>query len=260
MRDIELVKFTVGGTDYQYYNVETPGLYAGWEPEVGLSRRGIKQSQDSGQSKTTISVGPSNPVALLLRDDSPQSSIDVVIYQADLGDIAGTIEQVWTGKVRSAKWSGAGWDLPCSPSTARDQRSIPRGRWSVNQCRHGIYTRGCGADKSASAQEGDIDAVTKADLEVEITFDAAQSLTSTFNGGILEAADGATAPVVSGNDVNNLFDFRVTLAYWIDSLAAGQPVTVYPGCNHTMGDCADRFSNIENFGGFPLIPEDTGGQ
>jgi hypothetical protein len=39
-----------------------------------------------------------------------------------------------------------------------------------------------------------------------------------------------------------------------DGIAVGQAVTLYPGCDHTTTTCDGKFSNLNNYGGFPHIP------
>lgn len=46
----------------------------------------------------------------------------------------------------------------------------------------------------------------------------------------------------------------VTLSNQIPELTAGKQVEVYPGCDHTLATCRDKFGNHINFGGFPWIP------
>lgn len=259
MRDIELYRFSAGGTDYEYYTAETPDLYtSGWEPEA-IQRKSIRQSQDASKGEVTISVPLDNPVAQLLVDDAPQPKIEVTIWEADVSDIAGTITQVWSGRVRTVKKSGSGWDLACIADADRNDRSIPRGRFSSDQCRHALYSRGCGVDKANFAESATVQSVDESGLEVQVQFDTVQSITTGWLGGVFEGPDGNTADIVdqgllTGGGDSKTYD--LILGYWIAGLEAGDEVTVYRGCNHTMGDCANTFSNIARFGGFPSIPDD----
>ena len=36
--------------------------------------------------------------------------------------------------------------------------------------------------------------------------------------------------------------------------AAGDAITVYQGCDHTMGTCGAKFDNLANFRAFPFVP------
>ena len=46
----------------------------------------------------------------------------------------------------------------------------------------------------------------------------------------------------------------VTLSAPIPGLKAGDAFEAYPGCDHTLSTCADKFGNQLNYGGFPYIP------
>jgi len=35
--------------------------------------------------------------------------------------------------------------------------------------------------------------------------------------------------------------------------AAGDAITVYQGCDHTMGTCGTKFDNLANFRAFPFV-------
>jgi len=39
------------------------------------------------------------------------------------------------------------------------------------------------------------------------------------------------------------------------SAAVGDQVRAYPGCDHSLITCANKFGNSLNFGGFPFMPE-----
>lgn len=269
MRDIELFQFQAGGDLYKYYTAETPGLYtSGWEPEA-IQRRSIKQSQDASKGEITISVPLGNAVARLLVDDAPQSQITVQIWEADLGDgsntttsIDSTITSVWKGSVRTVKKSGDAWELACIAESDRNDGSIPRGRFSSNQCRHALYSRGCGVDKSNPAfhETATVSDTDKDGIQVQVQFDAVQDLETRWVGGMLEGPGSNLAPIVGVSGGGDLQTYTFTLGYWIGGLEVGDAVTAYLGCSHTTSDCAGVFSNISRFGGFPLIPEsqDTG--
>ncbi len=38
-------------------------------------------------------------------------------------------------------------------------------------------------------------------------------------------------------------------------LAVGVPVSVYPGCDHTLATCSAKFGNVARYGGFPYFPQ-----
>lgn len=48
---------------------------------------------------------------------------------------------------------------------------------------------------------------------------------------------------------------RLQLRVWIPQFEVGQNLTAYAGCNHTRGDCDNKFHNLPNFGGFPHVPD-----
>lgn len=47
---------------------------------------------------------------------------------------------------------------------------------------------------------------------------------------------------------------NLTMRYFLPEIAAGQTITVYPGCNLDISTCKDKFDNVLNFFGHPYIP------
>lgn len=49
---------------------------------------------------------------------------------------------------------------------------------------------------------------------------------------------------------------RITLHYPLSSVPnEGASVTIYPGCNKAASTCVSKYSNLENFVGFPYLPD-----
>lgn len=70
-----------------------------------------------------------------------------------------------------------------------------------------------------------------------------------FIGGELVAASGERRMIIgqAGTDI--------TLNYPFARLSKTQTVTLVAGCDHAYeGDCANKFANQKNFGGFPFVP------
>lgn len=257
MNDIELFKFSVGATDYKYYTDEREGLYtSGWEPEI-IERSKVTLAQDQSKNQITVRMPADNPVAQLFISAAPRPEAELTIYEADASDIAGTIEQVWEGMVSTVKLRGRIAELPCRPEAAQGERSIPRNKFSRN-CRHALYSRSCGVDKSTMADPGTVEAIDEEALTVDVQL--AQVIRDLgFKAGVLEL-DGVFVPILESSNVGNIGQFQFRIASWLSGLSVGDSIVAYPGCQHNMSDCSlfgdvENGGNIANFGGFPQLPK-----
>jgi hypothetical protein len=72
---------------------------------------------------------------------------------------------------------------------------------------------------------------------------------------MLETEDGFFRYITShaGNQITLIRPLR-SLSDLVNSSVGEAQVTLYPGCAHTRTACKDKFNNLANFGGFPLIP------
>jgi len=261
VRDLTLYTFEYGSNTQKYYAASVEGLYSDYEPET-IQHTSIRTTQDPRKGEFRIDVPLSNPVAQLFIDDSPQPDVVATIYTADVDDIAGTIQQLATGVVLTMKRSGGVAQLPCAPRAARAEQSVPRGRYS-GQCRHALYSEGCGVDKADYAEAATVSALDQSELEVQVDFDVTL-ISLGYVGGVLEH-NGKFAHIVDTGTFTQAQKYDAVLNVWLSDIEVGDSVTMYPGCNHTLNHCANRFNkanpingNVANFGGLPRIPEDTG--
>lgn len=50
---------------------------------------------------------------------------------------------------------------------------------------------------------------------------------------------------------------NLTLKYKVPGFATGDPVSAYPGCDLDVVTCYNKYGNVNNFFGFPWIPQDN---
>jgi uncharacterized phage protein (TIGR02218 family) len=112
------------------------------------------------------------------------------------------------------------------------------------QCRHALYSPGCGVDKASFAVPGTVD--TAVANQVFVTA-AAAFANNYFTGGMLTTAEGSRLIVEH-------IGTSLTLITPLTVLTGGTPLTLYPGCDHTLDTCTNKFSNSLNFGGQPWLP------
>lgn len=68
-------------------------------------------------------------------------------------------------------------------------------------------------------------------------------------GELVHLASGERMPISDQTGTT------ITMQFGIVGMEVGDSVEVYAGCDHTIGVCDSKFSNVHNFGGEPQLPE-----
>ncbi len=153
-----------------------------------------------------------------------------------------------------AKFGFSGMVVSCelTPEPYFVDRSIPR-FFCEKTCNHPLYGPGCNLDKEDWKFATKILSVDRAERLIVVEGQKADVDENWFQAGHFK------------HDVTKLFfaiawsehvgpDTRLKLAYWHPELAINSTLTAYAGCRHTVEDCAGKFENEANFGGFPFVP------
>jgi len=124
---------------------------------------------------------------------------------------------------------------------------MPRNLYA-SSCQHVLYDSGCTLVKSAYGTTG---TVGSGSTNAVINWSGAGTNfvqgTITFTSGVNA---GLTATIKSAVASTSL-----TLVYpLLNAPSTGDAFTAYFGCDHTIGTCQGRFSNLANFRGFPFVP------
>jgi len=243
------VLFAVGDTEYRYTNDEfIVGDSGGsWIPEA-VEFSEFSQTNEMAKDPLRITLPRTNAFALLFLGQVPEQVVSVTVFRAHTNDVTEEFRFYWKGRVAGSSVEGDAVSLDCENIFTSLRRPGLREKYQI-QCRHALYGRGCGLDKT--------------DFAVVTTATAASGRTVTivpdsnafnFTGGMLETADGISRDIslVSGSTVT-LFTALPQLEQAIDD-DGPQVVTLYPGCDHSLDTCKNTFNNLLNYGGCPGIP------
>lgn len=115
-------------------------------------------------------------------------------------------------------------------------------------CNHTLYDSGCGVVRGTYAAAGSAGAGSTASA---IMFSGAVAQHTqgsiVFSSGANANVRATVKTVSVGATLNLIYPLPFTPA-------TGDSFTVYAGCDHTQSTCAQRFSNLSNFRGFPYVP------
>lgn len=241
-RPAELFKFADSVSSWFYCTGDVPIAYNGdiYTPAT-ISRSATEASQEFGKSKMTIRMPHNLALAQILAAGYPNGPVTVTLFRTHVGD-ANFITH-WRGRVMSATWRDVEASIACEPVFTSLQRAGLRAVYQ-RQCRHALYSAGCGVNKDAFKINGVVD--TAIENQVFALAAGAQP-DNYFTGGMLKAL-GASRLIVShiGNSM--------TLISPIPGLVGGTPLELFPGCDHTLETCESKYSNSLNYGGQPWLP------
>jgi uncharacterized phage protein (TIGR02218 family) len=135
-----------------------------------------------------------------------------------------------------------------SAATILLNQPMPRNLYSAN-CINTLYDSACNVVKASHAHNSSVAAgSTKSVIQCGLS-----QADVYFNNGVIHFTSGANTGAV--RTVKEYDVGVLTLAYPLPHPPeTGDAFTVYPGCNKTRADCLTKFSNADNFRGFPYIP------
>ena len=245
---VELLAFASGTQTWRYTSRSTPVTWGGhtWEP-VALRRGEIEHGTQIGRASLQLELPLLHPFAQRVFGYGSDAVHSVILWRGHVGDADFQVH--WRGRVAASRPTEAALVLECETVFVAMRRTGARQRYS-RACRHVLYGRGCGVDRALHAVAGTITAIDG----LVLTCPAAAALDDAWlAGGMLQTADG-TLRYVAGHTGDQLLVWRE-----VPDLAAGVllgpvSVTLYPGCAGDLQTCEDKFDNLLNHGGFPLIP------
>ena len=213
---------------------------------------------------------------------SPETGFDATTYDATLGgatdgmDVAGVLDddRITRDDIERGIWDGSqvralvvDWTAPADTvllavqtiaeitvsgaslvAQLRSQMSAladERGRLLEHDCGWQLGDEDCAVDLGALAVAATLTAV--GDDWVEAAEAAAED-DGHFDLGAVTLAGGEAAQVLNHTGTRLTFFAPPAVAP-----AAGDAVTLRPGCDHSWGTCKAKFDNAANYGGFPFM-------
>jgi uncharacterized phage protein (TIGR02218 family) len=126
-------------------------------------------------------------------------------------------------------------------------------QWPYNtyqpQCGWVVYGGGCGLTRASWTVAGTVAAGSTASL-INTTLAQASGY---FDRGVIAFTSGACTG--SRRTIKSYASGAVSVALPLPAVpSAGDTFTIYPGCDHSLDTCTNKFSNEANFRGFPFVP------
>ncbi len=245
---IELYEFTYGVFIYRY-NTTASEVVINNMPylPMPLLREAITLTSDIRRSQLTITAPYNFEVANFFRASIPASPISVTIKKKHRNDAEVITE--WIGRIITAEWKHSGVQMYCESYYSAIQGNANM-RYYGYSCPHMLYGNRCKVSRISYRTVAVASTVSGTSVTSSVFSTKPNGY---FTGGYLMFYDGTTG-LTHMRYISAHSGSTVTLSNQIPELTAGKQVEVYPGCDHALATCRDKFNNHINFGGFPWIP------
>lgn len=247
----ELFRFAEAGVDpvaQTSGNVEVSYGGLDYEPWP-ISRTQVESKNEISRAGIEVRMDLSNPIAQRYLADPVDVVVVLTIFRQVDEDGVVTTTTFWKGRLAAVKASNKKVTLTFESVFTSMKRPGLRARYQ-RACRHGLYARGCTLDPEAFSI--DVNALSTAGAVVVVD-SVAGAPDNRFRGGMLRGPDNVVRFIVKqvGTTLTLSRQYLVLNQAVADGPTA---IKLYPGCAHNMEDCLGVFNNLDNYGGFPWLP------
>lgn len=241
---LELYKFAMGTAQTWWLTSSDAAIayLADTYVPTPITRSTFRPDNEAEGGTLTITLPRTHPLVLPFVGYSPEPPMTLTIYQKHQGDAEVIVR--WIGTVSSVLFRGGTVTLTCLPSSAALRINVPRNTCQA-QCNWALYSAECGITSSAYVISGLVTVIAADTIQATVF---ASKPSGWLNNGWVERANGERRWVVAhaGNVVTLMSPFL--------TLAVGETVSAFAGCDRTEYDCLNKFNNAERFLGWPRVP------
>lgn len=255
-----LYEFVTSNTTYRFVDYPETVVWnsENWLP-LAIKHTEVKQSNELSKNAMTVTIPiDDSDFASIFLGWAPDHAVSFTLRRGHFGSSDTLV--YWKGRVASHNLKGENIELKCESIFTSMRRPGIRARYQRN-CRHAVYSAGCGLDKDNFATPVRITALTN--LTITAIGASAES-DGWFLGGAIEFPDGSFR-MVTAHTGNTIVISRASrylieafggsgYGYSYGSYYGGLNAILYPGCDRTLTTCKTKFNNIVNQGGFKWIP------
>lgn len=241
---VDLITLAMGSTIYRMHNsveltiTEGGDTYHRTHITVGSIATGqealdVTLSGSHGFSLKFAEIAPGETATLTIRSYHRADPTDVrVTYKGVVRAVAFTSNMVYS-------------KLSLIPVNEAFNKEIPERTFQA-PCNNVLFDPDCKISAGSWSYIGVVAAIV--DNVVTITGLAASKGSGWSTGGYCSfgVLDYRLILTQSGDDLTLVLPFHESVL--------GQNITVYAGCDHSIGVCNSKFSNTINFGGCPYVP------
>lgn len=249
-RTTEMLQFTRGPQTWRYTLGDRDVVYQQqtYTRLPGAKRGRIARTADAEQAGLDVTLPISTPVVSLLAPQPTSERVGVMLLHWRSGETNARVR--WIGSVAQVSLSRTRATLKCrTPFTDMAAAGLTR-NWQ-RTCPLTLYGGGpgqCNVNRNDFRVDGTVTGGSGVTLHAAAW---AAKPDAWFRGGFIEwtLPSGAKELRFITDHVGDELTLLTPA-----SVSAGAVVAAYPGCNHTVDDCTNKFHNLDNYGGQPNIP------
>lgn len=249
---VELYVFSYQGGTLRYTSdaedIDLSGVI--YQAIPGLSRSEIEDTGDVSRSSVTLTAPEDFAISRLFEVYPPSDVVELSILRYQRADPT-DIKVFWPGRVLNATWAVGNSTLMCESLMTRLKQPGLRRPYSKN-CPHLLYGADCRASQILHEQSITLDGVGS-DGFVLISGDFDAMPDNFFAGGKIEFDAGGGN--VERRGIREHVGSAVTITHPISQLLSTSTISAWPGCDRTKATCQSKFSNLDNYGGFPYMTQ-----
>lgn len=209
-----------------------------------ISRSELRQSDNPDENQITVEIAST---AKIISDNIisyADENIKITVYRQQALTYTNTI---FTGFVVQFQMNAMTTKIGCDSGLSTTRRPVLFYIYS-QQCMVPLYSDKCGIIRTAWKKTNSCVGISGTTIYFQGEEDENSGY---FKAGIVELADGQMRTVQAhyGN--------RIIIPRPFRDLKSGDTMYMFRGCDHTKETCADIFANIENYKGFPFMPDRT---
>ena len=239
--------WTDSGDYYRYTSADKEVIYNNqkYTPKT-IKRSSIKYNESLSTMQVTLSVIHSDDPANQFILTTPIELIWVQIIKVFRDQVPYYASSLFTGTIKTGDFKGNVSSLVCTGFEHFLKRIIPKERHQPT-CNVFLYSEKCKVDKTL--------------------FSITTTIAQITNGLILRVSGSINETegyyiwgyVETGEYYSMIVDQSGGTLYLRYPIVAevGDVITVYAGCNGKVSTCEDKFNNIDNFRGQPMISIDN---
>ena len=242
-RPVGLILFAIDDWTLRVAASDTPIEVNGhtWQP-FPVVMPDIVQSAELRKNDLTLEVPATFPIAQLWAESPPAGTMLCILYEADRG--ASNTRDSWTGHVANVRFASAA-KAEIQLTSGLNALTQPGLRQIAQRnCRHGIYTPGCGVSPEDFKTEAVV--TDRGGLWIEAA-EFAEQPDGYYEGGFIRWTNALGFR--DWRHVRKHEGVRLTLAWSPGRLPIGAELTAHPGCDETPNHCGPKFNNQPNYGG-----------
>lgn len=248
----ELYLFEYGSEYFAYTDSDLAVTFGGRDyVPIPIQRSRAVSSLSANKTQMTVRVPADAALPVLFAPYPPELPVRLKNFRGHANDGAAQYLLQWFGRVLECRFEGVSALLTCEPGSASLSTPGLRRTFAVG-CPlplYGLGTGFCNANKAAATVVRTVVSVSAPQINLSAGWNAHDP--AKYLGGMVEWP--SASPKYRRTILDSGVDF-VRVGGPLPLLAAGDPLNIVLGCDHTLTDCAGLHNNINNYGGQPYMP------